>query len=160
LIVGAMLVLLVRGGFPVSWTEAAAFGLPLGLVTAPMSLSAWYLSRALPLSRAPFSRVASACSAAALTMGAPRAGAGVWWWRALGQMGFAAAPIPSSALFALVMALGSLAYVVVMSAQYMLAAVEESAEAQRRVLESQVAQRDAELMALRAQVDPHFLFNS
>src|SRR5436190_8709032 len=106
LIVGTMLVLLVRGGFPVPWTEAALFGLPLGLVTAPMSLSAWYLSRALPFSRVPFSRLAVACAAAALTMGALWAGAAVWWWQALGQMGFPDVGVPSSAIFALVMALG------------------------------------------------------
>src|SRR5262249_55046059 len=160
LLVGTMLVALIRGGFGVPWTTAAAFGLPLGLIAAPMSLSAWYLSRALPLGRIPFGRVAIASSAAALTMGALWSGAGLWWWHTLGRLGLTDERVTTSALFTMVMALGTLTYLVVLSTQYMQAAAEESADAQRRVLESQVAQRDAELMALRAQVDPHFLFNS
>jgi signal transduction histidine kinase len=160
LLVGAMLVVLVRGGFGVTWTEAAAFGLPLGLIAAPMSLSAWYLSRALPLHRTPFVRVAVASSVAALTMGALWSAVGVWWWQTLVRLDVAHSVVATSVLFVLVLALGTLTYLVVLSVQYMLAATEESADARRRVLESQVAQRDAELMALRAQVDPHFLFNS
>lgn len=42
----------------------------------------------------------------------------------------------------------------------MVQAVSASAELERRELESQLAAREAELRALRAQIDPHFLFNS
>ena len=42
----------------------------------------------------------------------------------------------------------------------MFQASEESAASERRALELQIAHRDAELRALRAQIDPHFLFNS
>jgi LytS/YehU family sensor histidine kinase len=38
-------------------------------------------------------------------------------------------------------------------------AADQGEAAARRALESEVASRDAELRALRAQVDPHFLFN-
>jgi LytS/YehU family sensor histidine kinase len=41
-----------------------------------------------------------------------------------------------------------------------LQASDVSAQVERRLLEAEIAQRDAELRALRAQVDPHFLFNS
>jgi len=43
---------------------------------------------------------------------------------------------------------------------YALQAVEESTALAQRELQSQIAAREAELRALRAQVDPHFLFNS
>ena len=43
---------------------------------------------------------------------------------------------------------------------YVLQASDVSAQVERRLLEAEIAQRDAELRALRAQVDPHFLFNS
>jgi len=43
---------------------------------------------------------------------------------------------------------------------YVFQASEESAASGRRALELQIAHRDAELRALRAQIDPHFLFNS
>jgi LytS/YehU family sensor histidine kinase len=71
-------------------------------------------------------------------------------------------PLPASpaGLAALLAGLGALAYLLALTVQYMLQALEDSAAASRRALESQIAQRDAELRALRAQVDPHFLFNS
>jgi len=43
---------------------------------------------------------------------------------------------------------------------YLLAAFEASRDADRRSFESQLLARDSELKALRAQIDPHFLFNS
>ena len=43
---------------------------------------------------------------------------------------------------------------------YLLMAVAASQEAERRALEFEVASREAELRALRAQIHPHFLFNS
>jgi LytS/YehU family sensor histidine kinase len=42
---------------------------------------------------------------------------------------------------------------------YALDAADRGEEAARKALESDLASRDAELRALRAQVDPHFLFN-
>jgi hypothetical protein len=158
---GAVLGIFMKAAFGVPWLEAMAFGVPLGLAAAPMSTSAWYLSRALPISRMPLSRVAVATLAAALTMAAIWAALGIWWWRTLGRMDvLVVADVPTSRLFAGVTTLGALTYLVVISLQYTFAAFEESADSRRRVLESQIAQREAELTALRAQVDPHFLFNS
>jgi LytS/YehU family sensor histidine kinase len=61
---------------------------------------------------------------------------------------------------ALLVGLGALAYLLSVTVHYLVQAGEDSTDATRRALESQIAQRDAELRALRAQVDPHFLFNS
>jgi LytS/YehU family sensor histidine kinase len=47
-----------------------------------------------------------------------------------------------------------------MAASYLAAAFAISQEAEKRGLELQVLAREAELRALRAQIDPHFLFNS
>jgi LytS/YehU family sensor histidine kinase len=55
---------------------------------------------------------------------------------------------------------GFLLYLLAMAVSYLAAAFAVSQEAARRSLELQVLAREAELRALRAQIDPHFLFNS
>jgi len=159
-LVGALLGLLVRTLLGVPWVGAAAFGLPLGVLAAPLSLSSWYVARAMPLSRMPSSRVVPAALGAALTSAACWAGAGYGWWHALVSLGVEMPEAPVPALLALLVGLGALGYLLSLTVHYLLQAFEESVEASRRALESDIAQRDAELRALRAQVDPHFLFNS
>ena len=50
-------------------------------------------------------------------------------------------------------------YLLVLSVHYVVLAFEAFRTAERQQLELQVLTRDAELRALRAQVDPHFLYN-
>ena len=53
-----------------------------------------------------------------------------------------------------------LLFLLALAVHYVLLAFEAAAQAERRQLELQILTRDAELRALRAQIDPHFLFNS
>jgi len=159
-LVGVLFSGLMRVGLGVSWREALAVGVPIGLVGVPLSLPAWYLCRALPLARTPALRVAGVAAAASLTMAAVWAGLAWAWWRQLAAFGVASPGIPGTAVLGVAGGLGALAFLAAFSVHYVVLALEESAAAERRALESAVAQRDAELTALRAQVDPHFLFNS
>jgi two-component system sensor histidine kinase AlgZ len=160
ILVGAMMGLLVRALLGTDWIASMLFALPMGIVAAPISLSAWYLCRAIPASRTGTMRLAGTAFIAALVTASVWAGLGRRWWDVLAWAGFALDEPRRRGLFALLVGLGALAYLVSVTAHYVMQAFEESTAAARRVLESQVAQRDAELRALRAQVDPHFLFNS
>jgi signal transduction histidine kinase len=151
---------LIRAMTGADWIDAIVFALPLALLAAPISLSAWYVCRATPVSRASPARVAVTALVAALFTASIWASIGRLWWTLLGRGGFGIGQIAAPGLFPVLVGVGALAYLVAITVQYVVQAFEESAAASRKALESQVAQRDAELRALRAQVDPHFLFNS
>jgi LytS/YehU family sensor histidine kinase len=53
-----------------------------------------------------------------------------------------------------------LVFLLVAAMHYVIIAFEQSKEAERQTLELKLLAQDAELRALRAQIDPHFLFNS
>ncbi len=157
---GGVLALLVRVLIGVPWIPALVFGVPMGLVAAPVSLSAWYLCKAMPLSRTSAIRIGATAAGAAMVTSSLWAGLGRWWWQLLAASAFDLPLDRMVELFTLLFGLGVLGYLLALTVHYVLQASEVSAVAQRSALESQVAQRDAELRALRAQVDPHFLFNS
>src|SRR5262249_42956107 len=60
----------------------------------------------------------------------------------------------------LILVVGALLFWLASILHYLLIAFEASQQAERRAIESNLLTRDAELRALRAQIDPHFLFNS
>jgi sensor histidine kinase YesM len=51
-------------------------------------------------------------------------------------------------------------FLLVLSVHYVALAFEAARDAERQQLELQVHSRDAELRALRAQINPHFLYKS
>jgi two-component system sensor histidine kinase AlgZ len=155
---GGLIALLTRTMFGLTVTQALVFALPLSLLAVPVSLSAWYLCRAMPITRTTVWWVAVSAIAAAVVASSVWAGVGEWWWGALEGMGLPPAPGPS--LVTLLAGFGGMAYLMSVTVHYVVQAVEASADLAQRELQSQIAARDAELRALRAQVDPHFLFNS
>jgi two-component system, LytTR family, sensor histidine kinase AlgZ len=145
-----------------AWSTSAALFLPLTFVYAFVCLSAWYVCRVFPLDangsvpRAVFVHIIAAAMTSAI-------------WVTLGE-GWAAtldslAPgLAARALHAdqrsLIFVVGVLLFWLVTVFLYMLIAFQASSDAETRALELMILAREAELKALRAQIDPHFLFNS
>ncbi|HUP47475.1 MAG TPA: histidine kinase [Thermoanaerobaculia bacterium] len=132
---------------------AIAAALPPSIVLGFLGLAARYPCRAMPLRRGSGARIVLTHAASAA------AASGVWivvwqWW--LGVLG-ATAIAPD---FPLLFGLGALLYLMAVAMHYLMLEVESAREAEEAALRYQVLAREAELKALKAQVDPHFLFNS
>jgi hypothetical protein len=157
---GALLaaLLALEGALP--WPRAAAVAVPLAVVFGFLCLSAWYVARGLPIETTGLARVLVTGTFAAILTSA------IWLLFSRAWMEFVAAPasrnvtLPFHAVAPTLFAFGMLLYLLAIAASYVVAAFEASREVERRRLELQVLAREAELRALRAQIDPHFLFNS
>lgn len=159
--VGLLLAGLLVGQTTLGWSPAIAIALPLAGVFSFVCLSAWYVSRGMPLATTGILRIAITALTASLLSSAG------WVLIARAWIGLvtrrAVVPDPdtmSAAIHTLLFGFGVLLYLLSISVSYLLAAFETSREAQRRGLQVQVLAREAELRSLRAQIDPHFLFNS
>src|SRR5882762_1933448 len=146
---GILVYLLVRAGE--SWTVAAALTVPLCFVYAFLCLAAWYPCRATPLESSGFLKLLLTHFTAAVVVSA------VWVQLAKGLA--TGLEERAAKYLPLLWVTGVLLYVLSVTFHYVLLAERASREAQERALEARVLARDAELKALRAQVNPHFLFN-
>ena len=143
-----------------SWPGAAGVALPLCLLGAFLFLSSWYLCRAFPLEAPPKGRW-SAWIAAAFALG--NLWAGLAWALARFWARFPSTRIASGnwlAPWGLFATIGTLLYLATLALHYLLMALEQRQEAERSEQELRLLAREAELKALRAQLNPHFLFNS
>ncbi|MEK6649668.1 MAG: histidine kinase [Bacteroidota bacterium] len=156
--IGILLTVLIAPG-RFSWTDAAALILPVTMLYGFLSLSTWYLVRALPLQTVPGERLAlihmvsALLSSSALVLLLQS-----WAW--VLRTAFGLLVTPSTVDLRRLFGGGVLLYLLAVATHYLLAAFEHSRESERRSFEAQLLARDSELKALRAQVDPHFLFNS
>jgi two-component system sensor histidine kinase AlgZ len=160
LLVGGLLAVMLAAQRGLPWSFAFAVALPLALVFSFVCLSALYVSRGLPLAGTGSVRVVATAVTAAVLSSA--------MWLVIAQ-GWTAVVAPRFGIEAsrgfyglstLFFSFGVLLYLLALAVGYLLVVFEASQEAQRRGLQVQVLAREAELRSLRAQIDPHFLFNS
>jgi hypothetical protein len=144
-----------------TWPQALALATPLMLVYAFMCLAAYYPCQAAPVGRHTLGRVLSVQAvAAAFSL--------LLWlflastWVALLEQVPALAPLGERYPRVVPVLLAAAASLWGLSAalHYLFITASAASRAERQALSLEVLAREAELRALRAQVDPHFLFNS
>ena len=140
------------------WRPALAVALPVGAIFAFACLSAWFPAQASPPGT-PIGRLLAVQLLAALFVTA------IWIALARGWAGLVERRLPGALdafarLVPLLAVAGLLLYLLAATSSYLYLLREAGHRAERRALEAQVAAREAELKALRAQMDPHFLFNA
>ncbi len=158
---GLVLAEVIARTMDVTRVRAVALVLPLVLVHAFTCLASWYLCRRQPLTIARVQPLVVSHAAAALVGAALAVLVGAGWATVLeGWPAFEGSATVLAASRTLVAVFAVALYSLVAAVHYLFIAVEDHRQAEGRAYRLRLEAREAELRALRAQVDPHFLFNS
>ena len=156
---GLLAALMLAAGLP--WQEAGLLGLPLGMIFAAICVASRFPCLAAPLATTSPVRLAGTHLMAAL------ASVGAWTFlgmviaHALEDVGGRPGSVARFRVAAPTLVIvGFVVFLLAVAMQYLVLALETARAEQVRVVEARVLAREAELRALRAQVDPHFIFNS
>jgi signal transduction histidine kinase len=134
-----------------AWLATAGVLAPACLLFSFVCLSPWYICRVQPLQLSEVTRLSATWAPSAVTAGGLLAGSA---WVAAHLL---AQTMPNLGLLA---GLGAILYMLSAGLHYAVLAAEASRIAEQRAVEAHSLARDAELQALRMQINPHFLFNS
>jgi two-component system sensor histidine kinase AlgZ len=143
-------------------TRAFIVAGPLCVVYAFVCLGTWYLCKATPAESTNFSRLQLTHFVAAVVI------SGVWVMLAKGlaelltasSNSFAGLDLQVQKDYPLLFASGFLLYLLAVALHYIMLSQDLSRQAEQREAKANLLARDSELKALKAQVNPHFLFNS
>lgn len=140
---------------------AATLALPLAVLFAFLGLAAWYPARGMPLARGRALAIVATHGSGALVTSALWVLLGAGLARLVAQASsWSELPALYAREAAPLFASGVLLYLLCVALQYLFLSFEAAREAERREQQLKTLAREAELAALKARVQPHFLFNS
>jgi two-component system sensor histidine kinase AlgZ len=156
----ALLVYVLEASGSLGWAASAAIVAPACLVYAFVCLSPWYVIRVMPTRASTAARIVTTYSAAiagSIVLVAVARGMAVLLSRSAAFQSVDQRFRPHTPLL---FGMGVLLYLLSVGLHYLILSLEDSRAALSREMQATVAARDAELRALKAQINPHFLFNS
>ena len=158
---GILLALLLDTIAPGQRKAVFAFAVPMAVLYAFQCLSAWYSVRQLPAERSGGTRLVLLLTVASLVSATIWTTVGYGWALLLDESAaFRGLPERYREFLPILFLLGVFLYALATLLHLLFVVVERGRETERRALELQVHAREAELKSLKAQLDPHFLFNS
>lgn len=140
--------------------HALMLALPACLLASALFLSSWYLCRAVPLRGSQPFPLLGIWTAAALIMGILWSGATQLLFHVLSDLSLLGSDTITRTTSLGLAGAGAVFYIVTVAYHYLIIAQEQTQEAERTEQALKELAREAELKALRAQLNPHFLFNS
>ena len=161
LFIGLILAALLKVSGNIEWGAAIIFSVPMAVLYGVICLSSWYVCRSFPLKTTGTLKIAGIFSIASVLSSALWILVGEILRTLLSTLSFTASLANESSTQILLFAGAGIGlYLLSVATHYLVIMYQQSQDDERRTLELRILAQTAELRALQAQINPHFLFNS